>query len=65
MNKRKTEEKIPLTEKRLLNIGEFCQYTGLGRNRARLLVDESGCLLHIGRRLLIDRPKFDRWCDQR
>lgn len=57
-------EHIALNEKRLLDIGEFQVYTSLGRSRATQLAKESGAVFRFGRRLLIDRIKFDAWCDQ-
>ena len=56
-------EKIPLTQKRLLDIKEYQWYTSLGKNRATELAKESGAALRFGRRVLIDRVKFDAWCD--
>ncbi len=56
-------EKVPLTQKRLLDIKEFQRYTSLGKNRAAELARESGAALRFGRRVLIDRVKFDAWCD--
>lgn len=55
--------RVPLTEKRLLSVKEFCQYAGgidprLARNFAR----ENKLLVYIGRKMLIDRQKFDEWC---
>ena len=56
--------KVPLNEKRFLNMKEFCIYVSLGQNRARELIYRSGCDVKIGRRLLVDRARFDRWCDK-
>lgn len=55
--------RIPLTEKRFLDIVEFQQYTSLGKNRAADLARTSGCIFKFGRRKMIDRIKFDKWCD--
>ena len=55
--------RIPLTEKRLLDINEFQAYTSLGKNRAADLAKISGAIYRVGRRKLIDRVKFDAWCD--
>ena len=52
-----------LMEKRLLNIGEFCFYSGLHRKLAGRLAKEIGIEKRIGRRVLYDRVLFDRWCD--
>lgn len=58
------KERIPLTEKRLLDINEFQLYVGLGRNLAFSLAREANAEFRWGRRFLIDRVKFDKWCDQ-
>lgn len=47
---------------RLLNIKDFQQYAGgIGRNSALKLAREAEVRVKIGRRLLIDRTKFDEW----
>lgn len=57
--------RIPLNEKRLLSLEEFCEYAGgIGICTARKYVREIGVEVWIGRRRLVDRVKFDRWCDQ-
>ena len=48
---------ISLSDKRLLSMDEFAIYTSMGANKTRELAELSG------RRLLVDRAKFDRWCD--
>lgn len=55
---------ITLSEKRLLDMGEFAIYASVGYAKARELAETSNSLFKIGRRLLIDRVKFDRWCDE-
>jgi hypothetical protein len=52
-----------LTEKRLLNIKEFCFYSNLGKDLAREFAQENGLAKRIGRRVLYDRVLFDEWCD--
>lgn len=52
-----------LTEKRLLNIEEFCFYSGMQRKLANKFAKEIGIGKRIGRRMLYDRELFDRWCD--
>lgn len=56
------KERVALNEKRLLAIPEFQLYASIGRNNALKLAKESGAEIRIGRRLLIDRVKFDQWC---
>lgn len=49
---------------RLLNMKEFAIYAGrLSRNTASRLSIESDCRIRVGRRVLIDREKFDAWVD--
>ena len=55
---------ISLSDKRLLSMDEFAIYTSMGMNRTRELAELSGALCRAGRRLLVDRSKFDRWCDE-
>lgn len=52
-----------LTEKRLLCLKEFCEYSGLGENTARKFAEKIGIKKRIGRKVLFDRELFDRWCD--
>jgi len=52
-----------LMEKRLLDIREFCFYSGLQRELASRLAKEIHIEKRIGRRVLYDRVLFDRWCD--
>lgn len=57
--------RIPLNEKRLLSLEEFCEYVGgIGICTARKHAREIGVEVRIGGRCLVDRVKFDRWCDQ-
>lgn len=47
---------------RLLNVKEFQEYCGgIGRNSALKLAKDAEVRVKIGRRLLIDRKKFDMW----
>jgi hypothetical protein len=52
-----------LTEKRLLNIKEFCFYSNLGKDLAREFAKENGLVKRIGRKVLYDRVLFDDWCN--
>lgn len=53
-----------LSEKRLLDIREFCFYAGLQRKLASRLAKEIHIEKRIGRRVMYDRVLFDRWCDE-
>ena len=57
--------RVPLNEKRLLSLEDFCEYAGgIGICTARKFVREIGVEVRIGGRCLVDRVKFDRWCDE-
>lgn len=65
MRTREREEMfVSLSDKRLLSIEEFCIYTGTGQNTARIVAETTGSLFRMGRRVLVDRVKFDRFCDE-
>lgn len=55
---------VTLSDKRLLDVNEFCIYASVGRNTALELMKTTGAIFRIGRRTLVDRVKFDRWCDE-
>lgn len=58
-------EKMPITEKRLMSLEEFCDYAGgIGMSTARKYIRKIGVEVRIGGRSLVDRVKFDRWCDE-
>lgn len=57
-------ERIPLTEKRLLNIKEFCCYSGLGRDAAYKFGERTGIIKRNGNKVLFDRVLFDEWCNE-
>lgn len=56
-------ERIPLTEKKLLNIKEFCRYSGLGRDAAYKIGERMEITKRNGRKVLFDRVLFDEWCN--
>lgn len=60
--KRESPLSVPLSDKRLLSVDEFRTYSGLGRNSALKLATEAKCRIIYGKRVLIDRVKFDEWC---
>ncbi len=55
---------VTLSDKRLLNMDEFRIYAGLGSNVARNVAEKTGALFKVGRRVLVDRVKFDKYCDE-
>ena len=54
---------VNLSDKRLLDLDEFRVYASLGLVRAREVAEASGAVFRVGRKLLIDRKKFDDFCD--
>jgi len=52
------------SEKRLLNMKEFREYSGVGRNNAFRLVHEEGFAIRVGKKILVDRVAFDLWVDR-
>lgn len=50
-------------ESRLMDTEELRAYTNLGRNNAMKLGDEIGARVQIGKRVLWDRKKIDRYFD--
>ncbi len=55
---------VTLSDKRLLNMDEFRIYAGLGSNVARNVAEKTGALFKVGRRVLVDKVKFDKYCDE-
>lgn len=60
----KTAAVVTLSDKRLLSIDEFCVYASIGICKARELAETTGAVFKVGKRVLVDRVKFDRWCDE-
>ena len=53
-----------LSDKRLLSIDEFSIYASCGIVKAREIAVTTGALFKIGKKCLVDRVKFDRYCDE-
>lgn len=49
--------------KRLVRVEEFMEYTSLGRNNAMKLGKEIGCTIKLGRCVLYDLKKADKYFD--
>ena len=43
---------------------EFCIYAGLGANTSKIIAETTGALFRVGHRVLVDRVKFDKYCDE-
>ncbi len=48
-------------EKKLMTIGEFCEYVGIGKTKARELISNPCCkyVVRIGRRVYVHKELFD------
>ena len=57
---------IPIWVKSNMTIEEASLYSGIGRAKIRELVAEEGCVfaLHVGRKTLIKRRKFDEFIEE-
>lgn len=64
MRARECSTGAALNEKRLLSMDEFAVYAGVGGNTARTMARSTNALFQVGRRVLVDRVKFDKWCDE-
>ena len=60
----KADTMVTLSDKRLLSIDEFGIYASIGICKAREMAEATGSLFKVGKRVLVDRVKFDRWCDE-
>ena len=58
---RKSMEEI--NNSRLLNLNDLMMYIGVGRNKAIDFGKESGSIVRIGRRVLYDRERVDKYID--
>ena len=61
----KQNTNMQIQDKRLITIQEFCDYSSLGRTTASKIAKEYGFGIKVGKRLLIDRIRFDELCDER
>ena len=52
------------TAGRLMDTEELRAYTGLGRNSAMMFGEEIGAKVKVGKRVLWDRKKIDRYLDR-
>ena len=53
---------VPLSDKRLLSVEHLRTKIIKKKNSSLKLAAEAQCRIFQGRRLLIDRIKFDEWC---
>ena len=64
MARERGEITIALSDKRLLSMDEFCIYASCGIVKAREVAATTGALFKVGKKCLVDRVKFDRYCDE-
>lgn len=57
------DKKQDTENKRLVGIRDFMLYTGLGQNTATKIGKKAGCRVKVGRRILYDLRKADRYLD--
>ena len=50
--------------KRMLSHQEAASYMGVGLTTMRRLGDELGCVKKVGKRILFDRQKLDKYIDE-
>lgn len=48
---------------RLLGINELMSYTSLGKNNAQRLGNNANAIVRVGKRVLYDRRKIDKYID--
>ena len=61
---RQRKEVDQIENKRLLSINDVCLYVGLGKNTARVYMDEIGATRKIGARVLFDKKIIDGALDK-
>lgn len=49
---------------RLLSVKQFMIYSGMGRNRAVEYARQNGWIVQFGRRVFVDKVKFDKYIEQ-
>lgn len=60
----KADTVVTLSDKRLLDMDEFSIYASVGICTARELAKATDSVFRVGSRRLVDRVKFDHWCDE-
>ena len=58
---------LPLDRKYSLTVEEASRYSGIGTKKLYAMLDKPGCsfVLHIGRKKLVKRQKFENYLDSR
>lgn len=57
------KKEVPIWEKVTLTVEEASEYSNIGVNKIRELLNEPRCLfsLHVGRKLLVKRKEFEKF----
>ncbi len=61
----KEKNRVRLDEKRCLTVDELQAYYSIGKNNALKLIRQSGCGMRVGKKILVDRVRLDRWLEQK
>ena len=61
--KARVKENLEGAAIRLMDINELRAYTNLGRNKAMSLGVDAGAKVQIGRRVLYDKERIDKYID--
>lgn len=59
------KNEIRLDEKRCLTVKELQVYCSIGKNSALKMIHQSGCGMRVGKKILVDRVRFDKWLEQK
>lgn len=62
-----SKSKIPIHERYCLSVDEAAEYSMLGENRLRKIIDEDKTLdwvLYIGSWIRVKRPQFEKWLSE-
>ena len=57
-------QKIPYNQRLCISIEEAAEYSMIGEQRLRKIIEDDNTLdwvLHIGNRTRVKRPQFERW----
>ncbi len=59
------ETNIQFSDKRILNLEEFCLYLGIGKTKAREILTKqpNKFVFRIGNRLYANKKLLDKWID--
>lgn len=65
MKQRENQAIISTSEKRMLDANEVCVYLSLGRNKGIEFAKSIGAEVKIGRRVLYDKVKIDKYFNEK